>query len=256
MQNEQQRYQIGAREESGRYPVTVDGKPAGCVYRRHGNWFPVMPGHRMEGRSTNRNGAAETLVAAVDQGKRPTIPAQATHPEPPRNGLATANSYTRLIPDLRPTHANLVRAAEAMARLAELAWTPLEGYPGADQPWMMHCRLCGWEGRRFWSHLRGRNGDRTPRPITRHPGCVPVADHAEHIAKFAAELTTTCACEFKHPTTTDEASDVLVTLTIANRSDLGYLVQRSLCAILDPCPATSTRAAALRRSLNRIKTNK
>ncbi|MPY38173.1 hypothetical protein FNH09_45295, partial [Streptomyces adustus] len=75
MQNEQQRYQLGAREESGRYPVTVNGTPAGCVYRRHGSWFPEMPGHRIESRGTSRTGAAEILVAAVDQGKRPTIPA-------------------------------------------------------------------------------------------------------------------------------------------------------------------------------------
>ncbi|MFJ3762951.1 hypothetical protein [Streptomyces sp. NPDC090080] len=252
MKNEQQRYQIGAREESGRYPVRVDGKPAGCVYRRHGSWFPVMPGHRMDGRSTYRYGAAELLVAAVDQGKRPTIPVQAARPHTPRAlDVATRSSYTYLIPDLRPTLPNVVRAAEAMARLAELAWKPLAGYPGADQPWMMQCLLCGWEGRRFWSHLRGRNGDGIPRPVNRHPWCLPVADHAELIAKHSTGLTDTCECTaFRHPTRTYGALEALTVLKRkyekeSNRQ--GLFFSR---AILEPCTASSARAVALREALD------
>ncbi|MFJ5646352.1 hypothetical protein [Streptomyces sp. NPDC093223] len=254
MQNDQQRYQLGAREESGRYPVRVDGKPAGSVYRRHGSWFPVMPGHPMDGRSTNRYGAAELLVAAVDQGKRPTIPVQAARPHTPRALDVATRSYTYLIPDLRPTLPNLVRAAEATARLAELAWKPLAGYPGADQPWMMQCLLCGWEGRRFWSHLRGRNGNGIPRPINRHPGCLPVADHAELIAKHTAELTVTCECEFKHPTTVHKAIDVLSSLQNASaESPLALLYARP---VLEPCTAASQRAVALRCALNHLTAQK
>ncbi|MFI8194730.1 hypothetical protein ACIF8T_39555 [Streptomyces sp. NPDC085946] len=48
--------------------------------------------------------------------------------------MRATRSYTHLMPQLRLSLANLVRAAEAMARLAELGWTPLQGYPGADQP--------------------------------------------------------------------------------------------------------------------------
>ncbi|MFF4902927.1 hypothetical protein [Streptomyces sp. NPDC001068] len=250
MQNEQQRYQIGAREESGRYPVRVDGKPAGCVYRRHGSWFPVMPGHRMDGRSTNRFGAAEILVAAVDQGKRPTIPASAARPHTPTALGVSNRSYTHLIPELRPTLANLVRAAEATARLAELAWKPLAGYPGADQPWMMQCLLCGWEGRRFWSHLRGRNGNGIPRPITRHPGCLPVADHAELIAKHTAHHTATCECAaYRHPTTMPAALEVLNTLKQESKDNSAPNRLFFAPDILEPCTASSTRAVALRQAL-------
>lgn len=249
---QQARYVIGTREDSGIYPVVVDGYPAGTVHRRHGSWFPTMPGHTLTGRSNDRYGAAALLVAAVDQGKRPTVPVTAVRPRTPRALDIATRSYTYLIPDLRPTVPNVVRAAEAMARLAELAWKPLAGYPGADQPWMMQCLLCGWEGRRFWSHLRGRNGDPTPRPLTRHSGCLPVADHAKRIAEFTAALTTTCECTvFEHPTDIPDALDVLKTLSISPASTITYCR-----AVLEPCTASSTRARALREALNSLTSKK
>ncbi|MFJ6393966.1 hypothetical protein ACIQJT_41045 [Streptomyces sp. NPDC091972] len=247
---QQARYVIGAREDSGIYPVVVDGYPAGTIHRRHGSWFATMPGHPITGRSTSRYGAAELLVAAVDEGKRPTAPLTPAHT--PRAVDVAHRSYTHLIPELRPTLPNAVRAAEAMARLAELAWKPLAGYPGADQPWLMQCLLCGWQGRRFWSHLRGRNGDPTPRPITRHPGCLLVADHAKHIAEFTANLTTTCECaEFKHPTDIHGAREILRTLSYSPAATMPYAR-----AILEPCTASSARAAALREALNSLTAKK
>ncbi|MFC8350934.1 hypothetical protein [Streptomyces sp. NPDC057280] len=246
------RYVIGTREDSGIYPVAVDGYPAGTVHRRHGSWFPTMPGHKLTGRSTSREGAAELLVAAVDQGKRPTVPLTAVRPHTPRAVDVAHRSYTYLIPSLRPTLPNVVRAAEAMARLTELAWKPLQGYPGADQPWMMECQLCGWEGRRFWSHLRGRNGDPTPRPITRHPGCIPVAEHAKRIAEFAAYLTITCECvAFQHPTHVDDAREILKTLSHSPAATMPYAR-----AILEPCTASSVRAIVLREALNSLTAKK
>lgn len=68
----------------------------------------------------------------------------------------------------------------------------------------MECRLCGWKGRRFWSHLRGRNGDGVPRPISRHPGCKPVSEHVAALVTLAAERTHTCPCHTKHPMDLDD----------------------------------------------------
>ncbi|TDT29380.1 hypothetical protein EV562_113245 [Streptomyces sp. BK208] len=55
-------------------------------------------------------------------------------------------------------------------------------------------------GCRFGSPLRGRKGDNTPRSLTRHPGCKPVADHAAALSTLAAEHTWECPCTPKRPT--------------------------------------------------------
>ncbi|CAL9669725.1 hypothetical protein [Streptomyces sp. enrichment culture] len=132
----QQRYVLGKRDEEGFYPVTVDQIPAGTVHRGHGSWYATMPGHPVQ-RAADRHQAAAHLVTLIDQGNRPTAPAPAPHtPANPIEGLRATRSYSHLMPQLRLSLANLVRAAEAMARLAALGWEPLEGYPGADQPWL------------------------------------------------------------------------------------------------------------------------
>ncbi|MEU6988375.1 hypothetical protein ABZ946_33980 [Streptomyces sp. NPDC046324] len=189
----------------------------------------------------------------ADKGIRPTIPA------PSDTSTATittaelnaTRTYRHLLPDLRLTIPNLVRATEAMARLAQLGWVPLEGYPGADQPWLMECRLCGWQGRRFWSHLRGRNGDRTPRPANRHPGCIPVKEIHAEIISLAAERSRECPCEFSHPTEIGEALSVLASIGIALNG--GNTVSATLYAraILEPCPASTRRANVLGIAHNR-----
>lgn len=85
-----------------------------------------------------------------------------------------------LAENLSPTPRNLASAARALARLACTGWTPLAGYPGSDTLWAVRCALCGWEGERFYSHLR------RGRPAFRHPGCLPVAEHAARLAELAA----------------------------------------------------------------------
>ncbi|MGW2865635.1 hypothetical protein [Streptomyces sp. NPDC001205] len=243
----QQRYVLGKREEDGRYPVTIDGSPAGTIHRRHGSWYATIPGHANNRSFRDRYSAADFLAMLHDQGVRPTIPAPDSAARP-----IAPSTYHHLVPDLRLSLANLVRASEAMARLAQLGWVPLEGYPGADQPWLMECRLCGWKGRRFWSHLRGRKGDRTPRPVTRHPGCIPVKDMPAALIVLASERLLSCPCEeFRHPTSTDAAITAVNAVGTALETgaiDCALLYAR---AILEPCPAATSRADMLRWAYNR-----
>ncbi|MEG8281287.1 hypothetical protein [Streptomyces sp. AHA2] len=253
---QQQRYIFGDRDEKGLYPVTVDDIPAGTVHRRHGSWYATMPGHYLVKRYTDRHQAAAHLVTLIDQGIRPT--GEAPTPRTPGDlikSLRATSSYSHLVPPLRLSLANLVRAAEAMARLAELGWKPLEGYPGADQPWLMQCRLRGWQGRRFWSHLRGRNGDGIPRPITRHPGCKPVSEHAQALSDLAALRISTCPCppfpRDKHPMDADTCLDILTSIQAAldDHAHMSALVHAR--SILEPCPAATRRATALRAAYER-----
>ncbi|MGW4855352.1 hypothetical protein ACWEPZ_29420 [Streptomyces sp. NPDC004288] len=257
-QNSAVRYVLGKREEDGRYPVAVDGTPFGTVYRRHGSWFATVPGHRNTKRFDNRFTAADFLVALTDEGIRPRVPAP--DDAPTRTGVLDSLvgrhatlTYRHLIPDLRLTLPNLVRAVEAMARLQQLGWVPLEGYPGADQSWLMECRLCGWKGHRFWSHLRGRNGDNTPRPINRHPGCIPVKDIPAALINLASERTRHCGCEteVEHPTTITNALDVIG--SIGDALESGDVTTATLYAraVLEPCPASTLRADVLRYALTR-----
>ncbi|MFD5914833.1 hypothetical protein [Streptomyces tuirus] len=247
----QQRYVLGKRDDEGFYPVTVDQIPAGTVHRRHGSWYATMPGHR-EQRATDRHQAAAHLVTLIDQGNRPTVPAPAPRtPTSMIQGMRATRSYAHLMPQLRLSLANLVRAAEAMARLAQLGWRPLEGYPGADQPWLMECRLCGWKGRRFWSHLRGRNDDGIPRPITRHPGCKPVTEHTTALITLAAERTHTCPCHPGHPMDVDDGLDTLAAIQTALDGKAMMSAAVYARSILEPCPAATHRAAALRAAYER-----
>ncbi|MFF9345344.1 hypothetical protein ACF1CG_36995 [Streptomyces sp. NPDC014773] len=237
------RYVIGKHAASGHYAVSVDGIPSGTIHRRHKVWFATVPGTVNDGRFTNRFDAAEYHVYMYDLGIRPKVPAQAPAP------LHTPTPATFLLPDLRLTVANVVRAAEAMARLAQLGWEPLEGYPGADQPWLLRCRLCGWEGHRFWSHLRGRNGDMTPRPAHRHDGCIPTPEFPAALIALAAERTRECPCDSTHPATIEGAIHVINRLDNALIAGNGPRALAMAAAMLEPCPATTRRAEMLRHAL-------
>lgn len=155
------RYRIGDRDASGRYPVTVDGKPGGDVHRFHGEWYARPHGRTEESRHDDRPAAASHLVDLVDSGA--TDPAAAPAPAAAAQGIVPW-----LSPRLKPTRRNILSAGIALARVAELAWLPEDedgnttGYPGSDNPWMLKCLLSGHYVMRWWSHLRGRNGDNTP----------------------------------------------------------------------------------------------
>ncbi|MFE9413934.1 hypothetical protein ACFYN0_34890 [Streptomyces sp. NPDC006704] len=215
-----------------------------------------MPG-QAPARSTDRHAAAAHLVNMIDTGLRPTIPAPGdTHTPGTKPGSQAERdimtpTYRHLVPDLRLSLANLVRASEAMARIAVLGWVPLEGYPGADQPWLMQCRLCGWKGRRFWSHLRGRNGSKLPRPITRHPGCIPVQDMPAMLIILASERLRDCPCEYRHPTTPAAALAVVNRIGTAVETGAAITALRTARAVLEPCPAATARADVLRWAYDR-----
>ncbi|AKN75019.1 hypothetical protein QR97_39795 [Streptomyces sp. PBH53] len=241
------RYQIGQREENGRYAVTVEGTYAGYIYRRHGSWYAVMPGLGEEFRLPNRYQARDHVGVLFDSGHRPGTE------KAPASPFGIKTNGTFMPPELAFTLANVVRASEAMARLAELGWTPLRGYPGADQPWRMECDFCGWQGFRFWSHLRGRNGDGIPRPISRHPGCLPAADRSKKIEALAAARKFVCTCDFWHPTTLWECQDTLKALQAARKEYETLTTKMYLREILEECPAASIRAASLREALKLMK---
>ncbi|MFE3688262.1 hypothetical protein ACFXPM_34215 [Streptomyces sp. NPDC059095] len=217
----------------------------------------TIPGHRHLRAFSDRYSAADALAMLHDRGIRPAVPAPGPQRTPAASPASQAErdhmrAYGHLLPDLRLTLANLVRAAEAMARLAELGWAPLEGYPGADQPWYMACGLCGWRGRRFWSHLRGRNGDRAPRPVTRHPGCIPVRDIPAALIELAAARRRTCPCpEYRHPTTLHAATLAVNAVGTALETSSTACAVLYARALLEPCPASTHRAELLRTALDR-----
>ncbi|MFF8732753.1 hypothetical protein ACF073_40765 [Streptomyces sp. NPDC015171] len=240
-----QRFEIGKRRATGHYPITVDGQPAGFVYRRHGMWWADMPGMTNHVRRTDRDSAIAELVRIFDLGHKPSAYDLPT-PTP-------IDSVTLHIPELRFTLPNLVRAAEAMARLDELGWQPLQGYPGADNPWHMRCRLCGWKGRRFWSKLRGRNGDGIPRPANRHPGCIPTGLHAAEVHRLQSQQTATCTCPDRHPVSLDECRQALSEIRAAGYSR--HYITAKTRVILERCSASRIRAMSLREALEQMVTD-
>lgn len=239
---------LGSVDSRGRYPVTVGGQLSGFVSRWHGTWRAVtVDGLVLPDRHPGRDTAARQLALLTAPGTPTPVP-QSTTQTPER---LTAHAHL-LDPGLSATPPrNVVGAAVALARLDELAWLPLAGYPGADNRWLLRCLICAethplpWEGPRFWSHLRGRNGDRTPRPLCRHQDCLPVAEHADRIARFAVTPETECPCPEHHPTTSAEAKPLLTATGPAwRRRDQDALLEL-LARLLGPCPASRARATAL-----------
>ncbi|TDT29379.1 hypothetical protein EV562_113244 [Streptomyces sp. BK208] len=88
-----------------------------------------MPGHPAQ-RAADRHQAAAHLVTLLEQGKRPTLPAQApVTPASLIHGLRATRSYSHLMPRVRLNLTNLVRATEAMARLAQVGMDPARATP-------------------------------------------------------------------------------------------------------------------------------
>ncbi|MEV0445916.1 hypothetical protein AB0I84_10510 [Streptomyces spectabilis] len=165
-----------------------------------------------------------------------------TIPIPDHNGVGIYLS------GLRPTPRNLASATLALARIDELGWVPLGGYPGSDVLWPVHCLVCDdWDGDRFYSHLR------RSRPAFRHPGCLAKSEHPAALAKLARRARLDCCCIVRHPTSERE---VTLTLAAIAESQLRADSERMLFEIhrlLGACPATGARAAALSSHLETVK---
>ncbi|GHE09211.1 hypothetical protein [Streptomyces alanosinicus] len=157
----------------------------------------------------------------------------------PRN-WRTEQDLGAYLAGLRPSARNVTSAALAVARIDELGWAPLGGYPGSDVLWPVACLMCGWSGTRFYSHLR------RARPAMRHRGCLPQSEHPSLLSALSAYAADTCRCRRGHPTTVHEVADVLVALQRAVREDDHGQVVAHVRALTGPCPATAARAQAVR----------
>lgn len=163
------RYTYGTPDTECRYPVLLpNGEFIGHVFRWHRAWFAVPAGSPIEIRvsagAIGKDAAAEYLCEEFDAG-RITPLAEAPNHSSAEKGTGPA---PLLHPRMNKPH-NRAAALTAVQGLSELHWTPLGGYPGADNPWLLSCDRCGWAGVKYWSHLRGRKGN-PPSPF-RHPGC-------------------------------------------------------------------------------------
>lgn len=168
-------YGIGEPDIECRYPVIIGSdRVIGRAYRWHRDWLVVTSeGERNLRRpplgTAGIDMAAAYLADEYAAGRITAVPldqARAEEPQPVYGPIPL------LHPRMPASNRNLAGAMTAFAGLTEYHWRPLlTGFPGSDNPWYLACELCGWQGPRYWSHLRGRNGN--PPSIYRHDGgCV------------------------------------------------------------------------------------
>ena len=167
-------YRIGEPDAECRYPVIIGADLVlGLAYRWHRDWLVVTADgernlHRPEKGAAGIDMAAAHLAeeyAAGRIGATPLDQVLAAAPQP------LCGPVPLLHPRMPATPRNIAGAKLAFAGLAAHQWRPvLTGFPGSDNPWVLSCELCGWWGPRYWSHLRGRNGN--PPSAHRHDGCV------------------------------------------------------------------------------------
>ncbi|MFJ8385558.1 hypothetical protein ACIQ9Q_13800 [Streptomyces sp. NPDC094438] len=165
-------YRIGTPDTASRYPVIVgDDWVIGHMHRWHRDWWvdssigehnlgrppKGKPGEEMAAEHLTKEYAAGCITAV------PLKQIQAAAPKP------LLGPVPLLHPRMPATDRNIKSAITAFAGLAEHHWRAvLTGFPGSDNHWYLSCELCPWEGPKFWSHLRGRNG--APPSAHRHEG--------------------------------------------------------------------------------------
>ncbi|MEU3907976.1 hypothetical protein AB0F20_29900 [Streptomyces goshikiensis] len=157
-------YRLGAPDWEQRSPVLIGTDTViGAVFRWHRDWLALTSegehnlGRPEQGRRKVPKAAALAAaghVAAEYAAGRitPMTLADVTAPVPVLDGP---------VPLLHPRmlqSRNIEAAEKAVAALALYRWKPYTGFPGSDNPWWQECELCGWQGPRYWSHQRGRNG--------------------------------------------------------------------------------------------------
>ncbi|WP_338684558.1 hypothetical protein QD712_29425 [Streptomyces acidiscabies] len=168
-------YRIGTPDIECRYPVIIgEDQVIGRAYRWHRDWWidtstgehnlrrppQGVPGVEM---------AAVHLAQEYAAGRISAVPLNHVRAEAPR---PLHGPVPLLHPRMPATDRNIRSAQAAFAGLAAHRWRAvLTGFPGSDNHWFLSCGLCPWEGPKFWSHLRGRNG--APPSAHRHEGgCV------------------------------------------------------------------------------------
>ncbi|WP_030660327.1 hypothetical protein [Streptomyces rimosus] len=132
----------------------------------------------------------------------------------------------------------MISAVVAFARIDELGWAPRSGYPGSDVQWPVRCMVCGWQGQRFYSHLR------RAKPLKRHQKCAPVSDHARALNALNSNATSTCPCRTPHATREEDVARLIKIADQARRESDTRRLLAALKHLLGPCPATASRAAA------------
>lgn len=173
---------------------------------------------------------------------RPADTAPMTSETPPADIVdgAIGGELGAYLSGLRPTLRNVISAALAAARIDELGWAPLGGYPGSDVLWPVACLMCGKSVLRFYSHLR------RARPAMRHSGCVRQDQHPRLLKALSAYAADTCPCRRGHPTTVHDVAQSIDALQRAVRKDDHGQVVACVSALTGPCPATAARAQAVR----------
>ncbi|MFD5589774.1 hypothetical protein ACFWII_39055 [Streptomyces sp. NPDC127063] len=167
-------YRLGEPDWERRYPVVIgEDTVIGAVFRWHRDWLALTSAgeHNLGRPEKGRRGVpraaahqAAAHVAAEYAASHITAMSldAVTAPVPVLDGPVPL-----LHPRMPQTPRNIEAAQKAMAALALHRWTPYTGFPGSDNPWWQECQLCGWQGPRYWSHQRGRNGE--PPSTHRHP---------------------------------------------------------------------------------------
>ncbi|MGA5182903.1 hypothetical protein [Streptomyces pseudogriseolus] len=153
-------YRLGTPDWERRYPVLIgESTVIGAVFRWHRDWLTLSSeGELNIGRpEKGRRGvdqAAAHLAAEYAAGHiKPVSLDDVTAAVPVLTGPVPLLHWR-----MPQTPRNVEAAQKAMAALELHRWTPYSGFPGSDNPWWQECQLCGWQGPRYWSHQRGRNG--------------------------------------------------------------------------------------------------
>ncbi|MFD9690367.1 hypothetical protein ACFXPX_38510 [Kitasatospora sp. NPDC059146] len=180
-------YRIGAPNNQCRRPVIIGAEEEprllGYVSRWHRDWLAednngqVHNVRRPAVGSKGQDKAADWLANEFVNGRIQAVPLTDTVAEVPSPYGPAPLLHPRM-----DEKRNRDSALAAIARVTEFHWTPLSGYPGSDNLWLLRCDLCGAVVMKHYSHLRGRNGN--PPSANRHPGCKSEAEVRQLIAAY------------------------------------------------------------------------
>ncbi len=165
-------YRVGAPDIQCRYPVIVgEDQVIGRAFRWHRDWLVLTTEgeHNLRRPPKGTPGtemAAAHLAQQYAAGHIGAVPLDQVLAEAP---TPLVGPVPLLHPRMPVNDRNIEGAEIAFAGLAAHFWRAvLTGFPGSDNHWLLICELCGWQGPKFWSHLRGRNGE--PPSARRHKG--------------------------------------------------------------------------------------